>query len=199
MVYPISRYFLKLIKGIFVKDVKGLNNLPKKGPFILAVNHASYLDPALVYAVVLDKLNKKVHSIGAKELFKKKLWDLIYRVWWESIPLDGAVEKAINYLKHGEIVCIFPEGGRTATGKIGKPVGSGVAVMALRTGAPIIPILLKGTFDVWPRNRQLPNFEKAVEIKIGKQITLNKIDGKLSKKILEKTLDRVMKAIKQLD
>ena len=73
MVYPISKQILKLIKAVFVKQTRGLNNLPKKGPFILAVNHASYLDPALVYAVVINKLNTKVHSISAKYLFEKKI------------------------------------------------------------------------------------------------------------------------------
>ena len=169
MVYPISKQILKLIKTIFVKQTKGLNNLPKKGPFILAVNHASYLDPALVYAVVINKLNKKVHSISAKYLFEKKIWDLIYRVWWESIPLNGAVEKAIRYLRNDEIVCVFPEGGRSATGKIGKPVGSGVAVMALKSGAPVVPVYIKGSFDVWPKQRQLPNFERIIEIRIGRR------------------------------
>ncbi len=199
MVYFVSKYLLKFIKGIFLKDVKGLNNLPKKGPFILAVNHSSYLDPALVYAVVIEKLDKKIHSIAAKYLFKKKLWDLIYRVWWESIPLDGAVEKAIKYLKHGEIVCVFPEGGRTATGKMGKAVGTGVAVMALKTGAPVVPVYIKGSFDVWPKQRQLPNFEKTIEIRIGKQIKFKKTDEKLDKKLLDSVINKVVNAIKKLD
>ena len=196
MVYPISKQILKLIKTIFVKQTKGLNNLPKKGPFILAVNHASYLDPALVYAVVINKLNKKVHSISAKYLFEKKIWDLIYRVWWESIPLNGAVEKAIRYLRNDEIVCVFPEGGRSATGKIGKPVGSGVAVMALKSGAPVVPVYIKGSFDVWPKHKQLPNFEKVIEIRIGKPLKFEKVE--LNKKAIGSVVKKVMAAIKKL-
>lgn len=199
MVYPISKYLLKFIKSVFVKDIKGISNLPKKGPFILAVNHASYLDPALVYAVVMERLDNKIHSIAAKYLFKKKLWDLIYRVWWESIPLDGAVEKAIKYLKWGEIVCVFPEGGRTATGKIGKPVGTGIAVMALKTGAPIVPVYIKGSFDIWPKQRQLPNFEKIIEIKIGKPVRFKKTDKKLSKTYLKMVTSKIMSGIKRLN
>lgn len=198
MVYFVSKYALKLVKSVFVKNVKGINNLPRKGPFILAVNHASYLDPALVYAVVLDKVDRKIHSIAAKELFKRKLWDLIYRVWWESIPLNGAVEKAIRYLRKGEIVCIFPEGGRTATGKIGKPVGSGVAVMALESGAPVVPVYIKGSFDVWPKHRQLPNFEKVIEIRIGKPLRFKRIDGGLNKKAVDSVVNKVMVNIKKL-
>ena len=198
MVYPISRYVLKLIKGIFVKQTKGLNNLPSKGPFILAVNHASYLDPALIYAVVLEKLNSKVHSIAQKELFKHKIWDLIYRVWWEAIPLNGAVEKAIKCLEKNEIVCIFPEGGRTATGKIGKPVGTGVAVMALKTGSPVIPVYLRGTFETWSKHNKLPRLERSISVIIGKPMKFKKKE-KFSEKELKSIANKVMNSIKKLN
>ncbi|MDP4012110.1 MAG: lysophospholipid acyltransferase family protein [Candidatus Nanoarchaeia archaeon] len=196
MVYTISKEILKLIKLVFVKQIKGISNLPK-GPFILAVNHSSYLDPALVYAVVLNKLDKKVHAIGAKYLFKKKLWDFIYRVWWESIPLNGAVEKAIKYLKKGEIVCIFPEGGRSRTGKMGKATGTGAAVMALETGAPVVPVHIKGTFELWPRYHTLPKLGRSIEITIGKPLKFTKKDNP-SKKELNFALKKIMDTIKKL-
>lgn len=197
MVYPISKQILKLVKSIFVKQIKGINNLPKKGPFILAVNHSSYLDPALVYAVVINKLDTKVHSIGAKYLFKKKLWNFIYKVWWESIPLNGAVEKAVKYLKKGEIVCIFPEGGRTRTGRMGKAIGTGAAVMALETGASVVPVFIKGTFELWPRDHTLPKLEKSIEITIGKPLKFKQKDNP-SKKELNYALDKIMNSIKKL-
>ena len=196
MVYPISRYLLKFVNGIFVKEVQGINNLPKEDSFILAVNHSSYLDPALIYAAVVNRLDKKIHSIGAKYLFKKRLWDLIYRVWWEAIPLNGAVEKAIKYLEKGEIVCVFPEGGRTATGEIGKSIGSGVAVMALTTGKSIVPVYIEGSFDVWPKTQKLPSFEKIIKIKIGKPIKFKK--SKINKVLLSKTMNKVINEIKKL-
>jgi len=179
------------------KDVKGISNLPKKGPFILAVNHSSYLDPALVYSVVITRLDKKVHGIGAKYLFEKKLWDFIYRIWWESIPLNGAVEKAISYLEKGEIVCIFPEGGRTRTGFMGKATGTGAAVMALNTGASVIPVFLEGTFDVWSKHRTLPKLEKTVKITIGKPVKFRK-KTKVTKKDINAGLKKIMNAIKKL-
>ena len=130
-------------------------------------------------------------------MFKKKLWDFIYRIWWEAIPLNGAVEKAIKYLNKGEIVCIFPEGGRTPTGFMGKATGSGAAVMALETGAPIVPVFIEGTFDVWSRHKKLPKLNKKVKITIGKPINFRK-KKKVLKKDINLGLKRIMNAIKKL-
>ena len=85
---------------------------------------------------------------------------------------------------------------RSATGKIGKPVGSGVAVMALRTGAPVVPVYIKGSFDVWPKTQRIPNFEKVIKIKIGKPIKFKK--SKINNALLNKTMNKVMNEIKKL-
>jgi 1-acyl-sn-glycerol-3-phosphate acyltransferase len=159
--------FMKL----YVRESKGFNNIPEIGPVILVSNHSSYIDAVLI-RYFPDWLTGRVpRGIQSKEWIEESwLRRFIFLTILKQIPTDGSVERAIEALVKGEIVMLFPEGGRSADGKIQKCTHTGLGVIAEATGAPVIPIGIKGSFDWWPRQNFLPKLYKfrSIAIKAGK-------------------------------
>ena len=138
-------------------NLEGLENIPRKGPAILAFNHIAFLDPfAAAYAVHLA--GRRPRFLGKAELFEDK------RVGWilkgaKQIPVRRgtahapmALDKAFEALNHGEIIVIFPEGTITTDPDL-NPMEpkTGLARLALGSGVPVIPGALWGTANVWPK------------------------------------------------
>lgn len=201
MVYGISKNTIGTIAFLYVKKIKGIENIPKKGPYIIAANHSSYLDHLILQTFWAKKFNKVIHFLAKKEHFQglQKLWHIYFR----AIPLDrqsggeDALKKAIIYLKKGKIIGIYPEGTRTLTGKLQK-AKTGVARLALTAKVPVLPVGIIGTFEILPKGKILPRCKKAI-VNIGKPIYLKKHYGKESnKKILRLATDKIVKEIARL-
>ena len=195
------KLFFVTSSKLFVKEIKGLENLPKGG-YIAAANHASFLDPPLVSSAIADKFNRKVHNLGKTELFKSFIGRKIQEIGG-TIPIDRrgrgntALEEAIEYLKNGKIIGIFPEGGRTKDGKLQR-AKTGVARLALAARVPVVPVGIKGTYKLWPIKKKLPIIKKIVKINYGKPIYFDKYYGKQSKAIFRKVTTKVMIEIAKL-
>jgi len=151
MLYVLAYYLLKpLFKLLFRLKIKGQQHLPKEGPFIVASNHASYLDPILLGLAVYPQ---KVKFMAKAELFRFPVFNLLisrlgaFPVKREKGQLT-AVKTASQILKSKSVLGIFPEGTRHKD-KLG-PAQLGAALVALKTKAPIIPVAIKGTNLVWP-------------------------------------------------
>ena len=159
--------FLGLFLGAVAAKVtvKGRHNLPKNGPFIIASNHFSYIDPPMiVYAI-----RRAINFIGASDQIIK--W---YYMWvpilYGFIPVNrksvapSTIKMASKALKNGEILCVYPEG------HLGdptlRPARSGVVFLSTLTKAPIVPV------SIWGAETALSGFGKGlrpdVEIRIGK-------------------------------
>ena len=187
---------LGLLVGPFVKQIKGINNMPK-GPCILVMNHVSYIDGVLVQYVIGSKLKRKVYFLQSRKWLVKNWWLYPLFVWLlGQIPTNGSIAKALAKLKQGEIIGLFPEAGRSRTGKMQKARHSGLAVMAIESGVPIVPIGLEGTFEFWPAHKLLPNFKKSMNVAIGKQMRFKK--QKLSKTNIAAINRKVMKTVAKL-
>jgi 1-acyl-sn-glycerol-3-phosphate acyltransferase len=133
--------------------VVGLENLPRTGPVVLAGNHASYIDPVLVWAAMYRR--RRAFGIAKDDLWQKRvigyLIDAIGAVPVKrNAPDVGMLRAALGLLSSGHIVGIFPEGSRTTDGKL-QPAHHGVAVLLQRSGAPVVPVAIIGTFEMWPR------------------------------------------------
>jgi len=176
---PLVSWFCKiflapLVKKLFLKDIKGLENIPKIN-FILVSNHQSYLDVIINGYLCVPR---RFHFIGQIEGFKIPLKWLITSLYFLSgvIPLnrrdersrEKVVKEAISVLKKGDILIIYPEGRRSTNGEIqeGKP---GVAKIFLRTGIPILPAGIKGTFELFPPKGKL-KIKRIIKINIGKPL-----------------------------
>lgn len=191
MLYRILRLIGQLIcKVLFRLKVKGVENIPAKGRIIIAANHSSYLDPIAVGVAV----PRRISWVVRKDVFD---------VWWLKwlftltgmIRENGSVDKAVSLLEKGEAVGMFPEGGRSFDGKLGKGK-KGVAIMALKTGTAVVPCAVLGAFKAFPLSAMLPK-PYPVRIAIGKAIRFQKIDMP-DEEAIDSALNKIMTAINSL-
>jgi 1-acyl-sn-glycerol-3-phosphate acyltransferase len=181
--------------------VDGLDNVPAEGPAILCPNHTSFIDSVFLPLV----LPRRITYVGKAEYMDdwktKHLFPAI-----GMIPLDrsggSASDRALNaaarVLDRGELFGIFPEGTRSRDGLLHKG-HTGPARLALRTGAPIVPVGLRGMRDIQPPNAKFPKPFKACSIAFGDPISvtryLDRVDDHLT---LRQIIDEVMFEIRSL-
>ena len=178
MVWRIGNFgILSPIKKIFVKEVIGMENIPNNPPFIVASNHASYLDGFIILKIMYDKFKQKTHFVAHPGRFGHKLTDLVFIKYIGCIPTDipngEFFSRVRGTFKINRIVGIFPEGRYTSDGSI-KSFKIGVGRIALESAVPILPVALQGTYDVCPGPKLIPKFKKTVKVVIGKPITFDK-------------------------
>lgn len=192
MVFPISKLLLWPLFRIFIKEIKGLNNLPK-GKFILASNHGSLVDGPILIFLVAKKCNKKLRLLSIKTSFKGLIWNCLFN-HFGAIRVNGSIDKALKAIKQGDCIGVLPEGTRSYTGKIGKVTHYGLGVLALKTKLPVVPVAMK-TYDFWSRLHKFPSFKKNIKINIGKPLYFKK---KLTKANAKFVVKKTMSEIKRL-
>jgi len=206
------KIFLKpIVNWFLIKEVRGLENIPR-GNFILVSNHLSYLD------IIVDGylcIPRRFHFIGQIDGWKGIMKWLIRAFYFICgvIPLDRqsdesrekALKDAIKVLKKGNILVLYPEGRRSATGELqeGK---LGTAKIFLKTGIPILPAGLKGTFELLPPGGKL-KIKRIVKISIGQPLYFKEefikaknlnCDSEKYKEICQKITDKIMAEISNL-
>lgn len=155
--YRINRAASPAIRGFWRMERTGaFDELPRRGPLILAANHASFLDPWFIGAVVPRPI---CNLITRAWYDKSPVWRGFFRSWGcepvrPGVPRE-TVEALRRRLERGEACCIFPEGRISRDGRIQR-FRSGVARVAAASGAPVVPLGLRGNFEALPRNRKIP-------------------------------------------
>jgi len=130
--------------------------LPASGGVLVISNHQSYLDPILV-AVGMPR---PFHPMARESLFRFLPFARVIRSL-HAFPVRrsaadlAAVREAMRRLKQGAVVLMFPEGTRTRDGSIA-PLHGGPVTIAARAGVPVVPAVIDGAFEAWPRARLLP-------------------------------------------
>lgn len=159
-------YLLKQIFRIYFRfQVEGLPNLPKENPFIIASNHASYLDGFLIAASLPKELIKDTYFIGAKEYFEGKVGAIVAKHFHViTVDTQSSVKetliKSAAVLKSKKNLVIFPEGARTRNGKL-LPFKKGVAILSKELKVPIVPTAIKGSYeamrigDLFPKPKKI--------------------------------------------
>lgn len=148
-----------------------VDDIPRDGPVIIAANHASNLDPVVIGSWLVPTLGRRLQWLGKKELFDWPVLGYIARHGGVH-PVDRstadveAFRLAARILAEGHPLFVFPEGTRSPDGTL-QPARDGVAVLALRSGAPIVPVGISGSDAVWPRGRRLPRPGGRVVIRVG--------------------------------
>jgi len=193
--WPIKK-LLQFFFLFYSVEVEGIENIPRKGSAILAANHSSFLDAMIMYRVI----NRHFHAVAAKWLFK--IW-FVYPALWaaDCVPTNGSAQGALHVLMKGDMILIFPEGKCRISKEESSPIcHKGVALFALKTGAPVIPIGVKGTFEAWPQTRCYPHFFKKIKVSIGKPMSFEKYtaDDKIPDELMIKTLEPIMCRIYEL-
>lgn len=153
-----------LLHAVFRLDIQGRENIPQRGAFILAPNHRSLIDIPVAAAVT----KRKVWFMAKDELFKSKLSALFLRNLGafpvrRGKPDRAPLQRALALLAAGEVVGIFPEGTRRPMARF-EEMEEGFAYVALKSGAPIVPVAISGTEAVFPPGGKLP---RPVQIRVG--------------------------------
>lgn len=143
--------------GIMRGRVFGARHVPRTGGALLVSNHQSFLDPVLATLVIPRECNYMArdtlfHNPRFKALIERYN---AFPVKRDSADL-GAIKETLRRLKSGKIVCTFPEGTRTQDGSIG-PFHGGVVLLARKAKVPIVPTVILGAFEAWPRTAKLPH------------------------------------------
>lgn len=156
MLYSLLQYVCQMLcLVVFNYRLYGGRHLPRTGGILLAANHQSFLDPIL-FAVALPR---PVHFMARESLFRNPLFRLLIRSL-NAFPVRrgsadrAAIRHAIELLRSGEVVLMFPEATRTPDGRIGTPQ-AGLAMIAAKANSCIVPAVVEGAFRSWPRHRLL--------------------------------------------
>lgn len=193
--YDISNVFARIVLRLISRyDIVGLENVPRSGPFIIVANHISWLDPPMLGAM----LPRRIRFMAKEELFKKPIVGWVVKSY-ESFPVrrgEGdrqALRMAIEILKAGGVLGMFPEGTRSKSGRL-QPGHAGAAMIALKAGVPILPIGITGTQNIFrfPDILTRPRFR----VNIGCAFTLSQSEG--HKDSLTDAREELMRRIAEL-
>jgi 1-acyl-sn-glycerol-3-phosphate acyltransferase len=177
-------------------EVKGTENVPEKGGFILACNHLSYIDPPAVGC----RIRRNLHYFARDSLFFWPLGLLITKL--NSIPVNrdqldlGTLRKVLRVLKGGEPVLVFPEGTRSPDGTLQKPQ-KGLGLLVHKSGVPVLPARLDGSFEILGKGKLFPRIGKKLYLNIGSPILSEKLSFDSSDRY-QKISDLVMHEIEGL-
>ena len=196
--YVVKAICWLLLKIFWRMEIIGIENLPESGGLIIASNHVSYLDPAVLVA----SLNRKIYFITKKEVFKNTFVSFIlknlnaFSVNRENVDIL-AFKKAINILREEKVLGIFPEGTRSLNGEL-QELKLGVVKIAMKTGVPILPVGIIGTYEIYPQGKKFPTlFKYKIIVHYGIPQHFNKL--KLRDKIYQKeALNLLSKKIREL-
>jgi 1-acyl-sn-glycerol-3-phosphate acyltransferase len=155
------------------------------GPLIVAANHASNADGVLVASWMTPALDRRVYLMGKQEALNWPLLGLGLRYnavlgIRRGAPDLEAFRAAKRILDEGHVLGIFPEGTRSPTGAL-QEAKSGLAILALRTGATILPVAVVNTDRFWPRGAP-PRFGGWVGLRVGRPFTLDDVARGLSRR-----------------
>lgn len=156
-VYGFCHYWLNVTYEMFFRgEVSGLEHVPARGGFLLAANHASFIDPPMIGC----QLPRQIAYFARKTLWKGGLSS-----WWldavGTIPVDrdggqdiSAIKRVLRALREERGLILFPEGTRTPDGQL-QPAKAGVGFIAVKTQVPVVPVRIFGSHEAFGRDRPL--------------------------------------------
>ena len=160
-------------------QVEGMGNIPRTGPVILAANHISNADPAVIGGWLTQALKtRRIHWLGKREIFDIPIFGFVvgsggvHPVERGTADVD-AFRLATRILEAGSVLMIFPEGTRSPNGELAE-AKDGTALLALKTGARIVPIGINNTDRIWRKGNHLPSPfpRKTLTVRIGQPFLL---------------------------
>jgi len=194
-----------LAKVVWRPTVEGLENLPTTGPVIVASNHRSFAD-SMVIPIVTPR---QVVFLAKEDYFTGTgVKGALQRAWFEGmgmVPVDrddtkaalASLDIALDVLRQGKAFGIYPEGTRSRDGRLYRG-RTGVAYLALTSGAPVVPVGLTGTEHLQPVGSTLPRLAK-VTVRFGAPLRFeSRYDGVPTGRARREVTDVVMNEIQKL-
>ena len=199
--YTLGRSLITpLARLVYRPRIEGRENVPLTGPVIFASNHLSFIDSIAIPVAA----PRPVHFLAKSSYFDKPASRWFFTAIG-AIPVQrGAGQAALDaldqqrtLLEEGSTVALYPEGTRSLDGRLYKG-RTGVAFLALQTGAPVVPVGLVGTDDVMPVGATMPSLKHRITVKFGEPLDLAHHGPASSGKARRLATDEIMAAIHAL-
>lgn len=203
-----DKLFTWLFKGLFLfafrvfwrLKIEGRQFLPRQGPYIIAPNHASYLDGFAVFVSLPYSVAVNIFFLGYSIIFNHPLVRWLVKMA-RLIPIDPNLHlieamQAVSFvLSRGKIACIFPEGRRSIDDNIGE-FKKGVGILIKELDIPVVPVYIKGSHYAWPRGSRLPRLH-SLRVIFGKPFSLRQLLKKQEDKAYGDDYERVADALRK--
>lgn len=192
--YHLANAFFRLAFRVLLDyRVRGLEKVPREGPLIVAMNHASFMDPLMIGAFI----PRHVTMMGKVELFRKPIFGLLVRLYGAFPVRRGegdlqAVRRSLEVLQAGGALLLAPEGTRSKDGTLQRGK-EGTALMALRTDATIVPVAIWGPKHLWKNLARLRRTK--TEMVVGEPFRLESPTPRPRREELRELTDEIMRRI----
>jgi 1-acyl-sn-glycerol-3-phosphate acyltransferase len=192
----LKRALPPVLRRLFAFRVSGLEHLPARGPYIVAANHANYLDGV----VLASALPRKISFLVMPRVYRATPLHPYFHNHVGSIPVSlarpdpGAIRRALRILEGGGVVGIFPEGPFSQHGRLvrGQP---GVALVALRSGVPVVPAAITGTFHALAARRFFVPRRVPISVRFGKPLRFTTPPQRVTQGLRAVVTGRIMQEI----
>lgn len=179
--------------------IEGAEHLPRTGPFIIVTNHCSNFDPPILGWATGHQVGRVVHFMAKVELSRVPIVGWVISQTGVYFVRRGEGDRAaqrfsLKMLAEGRPIAMFVEGTRSRDGRLkeGKP---GAALLAMRSGAPIVPVGIAGTHRIFPGSSRWPHATR-VTVRIGAPFSLPHVpQGRLDRAVLAEWTEQIMRAI----
>jgi len=181
---PLRLYFV-LFHGL---RVEGARRIPRRGGCVVVSNHQSFYDPPLLGVALPRTL------IYTPRASLKNGW--FYRIVTRGLDLEpvardgrdvGAARRMIERVRAGEVLVLFPEQTRTRDGALGA-ITPGFHMVAAHAPAPVLPVLIEGAFQAWPRDDKRPHWGKRIRVRVGEPFEVKDLDRREAARRVEAAL-----------
>ena len=165
-----------------------VEQIPKTGGLLVLSSHQSHLDPLLLGLAT----DRRLSSLARSSLFTFPPFGRVIAALG-AVPIDRdastitAMKTVIKRLREGAAVVVFPEGTRTASGKLGD-MKNGFALLAKRAGVPIVPVAIVGAYECWPRTQMTPRPGR-IRLEFGAVITADEVASLSEKQLAERCIN----------
>lgn len=182
-----------VLRWWFKVSVRGREHVPAEGPAIVCMNHESWLD--IPVAVIAS--HRRISFMAKQELFRSRVGGFFlhemggFRVDRDAFDLK-AIRVALAVLARGEVLGMYPEGTRKPGVLL--PFLPGAAWLALRTGAPLVPMAIRGTDVAWPRGQRVPK-RVPIEVVIDPAIEVEPVDDPMKRRAEAEDLTRRLRSV----
>lgn len=200
--YGVCHYAIRVGYDVFFRgEVRGTENLPTTGPFLIASNHASHLDPPMVGTHVPRQMCF---------FARKTLWNGRIAAWWldgvGTIPVDrdggqdvGALKRVLRALADGKVLILFPEGTRSPDGHL-QSAKPGIGFIVCKTQVPVVPARIFGSFEAFGKGAQFPRLGTPLDVVFGRPIPPSAYDDpSAGKERYQIASQRIMTEIAKLE
>lgn len=198
MLYAIMKPLAVLVMRLLVRlEWRGTEHVPARGAVLLVANHSSLMDPPIVGGAAPRPLS----FLAKAELFRIPLFGAFIR-GLNARPLrregadPSALRLALRLLEEDRALLVFPEGTRGEEGML-RPAKAGAGMLAVLSGAPVVPVYIRGSGHAWPRGRRLPRPGKVV-VTFGPPLRFDRGEGADRKNRYEIASRAMMEAIGRL-